>query len=117
MPHETVCIRRHGFSLLHTEGADFAAKVTYHAWEPGRAGTDIRCELLIPLAPELDRGAAIELAKSRHRARCRALWAYWQNTGPLPDDADYSYEHGAFRVGPFRIIADEYAPGPTYSVD
>lgn len=34
MKHEIICIRRQGFSLLHTEGADFAAKVTYLQYEP-----------------------------------------------------------------------------------
>jgi len=49
--HETVCIRRYGFSLLHTEGADFAAKVTHLAYVPGeiydpRIG--VKQEMLIP---------------------------------------------------------------------
>lgn len=49
--HEIVCIKRQGFSLLHTEGADFAAKVTYHSWTPGTVQTqdDIRSEWLVPL--------------------------------------------------------------------
>jgi hypothetical protein len=34
--HETVCITRQGYSLLHTEGGDFAAKVTYLRFEPGQ---------------------------------------------------------------------------------
>ncbi len=49
--HETVCIRRYGFSFLHTEGGDFAAKVTHLQYEPGavydpRIG--VKQELLIP---------------------------------------------------------------------
>jgi hypothetical protein len=41
--HEIVCITRSGFHFLHTEGADFAAQVTYH-----KAG-DVLQERLIPL--------------------------------------------------------------------
>lgn len=36
MKHEIVCIKRHGFSFLATEGADYAAKVTYLAYTPGQ---------------------------------------------------------------------------------
>jgi hypothetical protein len=48
---EIVCITRHGFNMLHTEGADFAAKVTQLTYIPGSVGTrdDVRQELLIPL--------------------------------------------------------------------
>lgn len=50
--YETVCIRRHGFSLLHTEGADYAAKVTYLAYEPGKVydpRIGVKQEWLIPI--------------------------------------------------------------------
>ena len=52
MKHEIVCIKRHGFDILHTEGEDFAAKVTYHRWEPGSVQTrdDVISEWLVPLA-------------------------------------------------------------------
>jgi hypothetical protein len=36
MKHEIVCIARQGYSILHTEGGDFAAKVTYLRFEPGQ---------------------------------------------------------------------------------
>jgi hypothetical protein len=35
MKQEIVCIRRNGLNILHTEGADFAAKVTELRYEPG----------------------------------------------------------------------------------
>lgn len=53
--HEIVCITRHGFSLLHTEGADFAAKVTYLTHTPGQVydpRTGVKQERLIPLLGE-----------------------------------------------------------------
>jgi hypothetical protein len=52
MKYETVCIRRQGYSLLHTEGADFAAKVTYHGWEARRGQVytyEVVSEWLIPI--------------------------------------------------------------------
>lgn len=36
MKYETICILRCGFNFLHTEGGDFAAKVTYQRYEPGK---------------------------------------------------------------------------------
>lgn len=33
MKTEIVCIKRQGFSILHTEGADFAAKVTMQRYD------------------------------------------------------------------------------------
>lgn len=50
--HETVCITRHGLEFLHTEGADFAAKVTCLTYNPGEtydARIGVKQELLIPL--------------------------------------------------------------------
>ena len=52
MKHEIVCIKRSGFNFLATEGADYAAKVTYLAYTPGavydpREG--VKQEMLIPL--------------------------------------------------------------------
>lgn len=50
--HEIVCITRHGFDLLHTEGADFAAKVTYLTHTPGQVydpRTGVKQQMLIPL--------------------------------------------------------------------
>lgn len=52
MKHETVCIRRSGFDFLHTEGADFAAKVTSLRYEPGKVydpRDGVQQELLIPV--------------------------------------------------------------------
>jgi hypothetical protein len=48
---ETVCITRQGFNFAHTEGADFAAKVTYLRYEPGQIHDDtgIIQERLFPL--------------------------------------------------------------------
>ena len=48
---EIICIRRQGFSILRTEGADFAAKVTMLRYVPGTVhGPEIvRQEMLIPL--------------------------------------------------------------------
>jgi len=49
---EIVCITRRGFNLLHTEGADFAAKVTQLQYIPGEVydpRIGVRQELLIPL--------------------------------------------------------------------
>jgi hypothetical protein len=47
MKYEIVCIKRQGYSILHTEGLDFAAKVTYHAYEDGKRIV-VKQELLIP---------------------------------------------------------------------
>lgn len=52
MKHEVVCIKRNGYSILNTEGGDFAAKVTYFAYEPGKIygpREGIRQEWLVPL--------------------------------------------------------------------
>ncbi len=52
MKHEIICITRQGYSLLHTEGADFAAKVTYLQYEPGKvydSRQGVKQEMLIPL--------------------------------------------------------------------
>jgi hypothetical protein len=49
---EIVCIKRQGFSILHTEGADFAAKVTMLRYEPGKTydpRIGVVQEMLIPL--------------------------------------------------------------------
>jgi hypothetical protein len=48
---ETVCITRSGFNFLHTEGGDFAAKVTHLEYEPGKVydpRTRVKQEMLIP---------------------------------------------------------------------
>lgn len=53
MKHEIVCIRRQGFNLLHTEGADFAAKVTELSYQPGEVydpRVGVKNEWLIPRA-------------------------------------------------------------------
>lgn len=49
--NEIVCIKRNGFSILHTEGGDFAAKVTHLRYVPGRVhgGEIVRQEMLIPI--------------------------------------------------------------------
>ena len=48
---ETICITRHGFDILHTEGIDAAAKVTYLEYTPGaydpRIG--VKSQWLVPL--------------------------------------------------------------------
>jgi hypothetical protein len=52
MKTEIVCIRRQGFSLLHTEGADFAAKVTELQYTPGQVydpRQGVKQEWLVPL--------------------------------------------------------------------
>ena len=52
MKHEIVCIKRLGFSFLATEGADYAAKVTYLAYTPGQTydpREGVKQEMLIPL--------------------------------------------------------------------
>ena len=49
MKNEIVCIRRQGFSILHTEGADFAAKVTQ------LSGSGVEQEWLVPLYPPFGR--------------------------------------------------------------
>lgn len=49
---ETVCITRHGFDILHTEGIEAAAKVTYLEYTPGQTydpRTGVKNEWLIPL--------------------------------------------------------------------
>ena len=51
MKTEIICITRHGFNFLHTEGADFAAKVTMLRYEPGKVydpRIGVVQELLIP---------------------------------------------------------------------
>jgi hypothetical protein len=48
---ETVFIRRQGSSLLHTEGGDFAGKVTRLRYEPGKVydpREGVEQEMLIP---------------------------------------------------------------------
>jgi len=50
--NEIVCIRRQGYNLLHVEGEDFAAKVTYLQYEPGKVydpRQGVKQELLIPM--------------------------------------------------------------------
>ncbi len=52
MKHEVVCITRSGLNFVHTEGADFAAKITYLAYEPGKVydpRRGVKQERLIPL--------------------------------------------------------------------
>jgi hypothetical protein len=52
--NEIICITRQGFSLLHTEGLDFAAKVTELQYEPGKVYDPrfgVKQELLIPRFP------------------------------------------------------------------
>ncbi len=51
---EIVCIKRQGFSILHTKGADFAAEVVQQAYTPGeifdpRIG--VQQTWLVPLYP------------------------------------------------------------------
>lgn len=48
--HEIVCITRQGFNLKNTEGADFAAKVTYLEYTPGTVydpSVGVKQEMLI----------------------------------------------------------------------
>lgn len=50
--HEVVCIKRHGFSILHTEGMDAAAKVTCLSYVPGEVYNPeigVKQEWLVPL--------------------------------------------------------------------
>lgn len=53
--HEIVCITRHGFDILHTEGMDAAAKVTYQSYLKDERGVCygrpeyVRSEWLVPL--------------------------------------------------------------------
>jgi len=50
--HEVVCILRHGASFKNTEGADFAAKVTYLTHTPGQVydpRVGVLQERLIPI--------------------------------------------------------------------
>jgi hypothetical protein len=54
MKYETVCIRRHGLDMLHSEDADFAAKVTYLCYDETFQGIydprhGVKQELLIPV--------------------------------------------------------------------
>ena len=54
MKTEIVCITRCGFNFLHTEGLDFAAKVTELQYEPGKVydpRQGVKQELLIPRFP------------------------------------------------------------------
>lgn len=58
--YEIVCIRRQGLNLLHTEGEDFAAKVTLLKYEPGeiydpRVG--VQQEFLVPRFPPFGEAA------------------------------------------------------------
>ena len=51
---EIVCIPRHGLSLIATEGADFAAKVTQLQYEPGKIydpRIGVQQEWLVPIYP------------------------------------------------------------------
>jgi hypothetical protein len=51
MKTEIICIRRTGLDLLHTEGCDFAAKVTQLRYEPGKVydpRVGVQQEMLIP---------------------------------------------------------------------
>jgi hypothetical protein len=53
MKYEIVCFTRLGFEILHSEGIDAAAKVTYLAYEPDgwyTAATGVKSEWLVPLA-------------------------------------------------------------------
>lgn len=50
--HEAVCITRSGFNFVATEGGDFAAKVTYLRYEPGKVydpREGVIREMLIPI--------------------------------------------------------------------
>lgn len=49
--HETVCITRCGFNFLHSEGAEFAAKVTSLVYGQGiyDPRTGVKQVMLIPL--------------------------------------------------------------------
>ena len=52
--HEIICITRAGLNFVRAEGADFAAKVTYHEYTPGAVFdpcTGVKQELLIPRYP------------------------------------------------------------------
>jgi hypothetical protein len=42
MKFETVCITRHGLSIVSTSGVDAAASVTYQGWEIGSKVFDPR---------------------------------------------------------------------------
>lgn len=49
--NEIVCIKRQGFNFLHTEGEDFAAKVTALEYVPGKVydpSVGVKQEMLIP---------------------------------------------------------------------
>jgi hypothetical protein len=51
MKYETVCITRSNFNFLHTEGADFAAKITHQRYTPGEVfdpREGVQQEMLIP---------------------------------------------------------------------
>jgi hypothetical protein len=50
MKNEIVCITRAGLNFVHTEGADFAAKITHHQYEPGKVfdpRIGVKSEMLI----------------------------------------------------------------------
>ena len=52
MKTEIICIKRQGYSILHTEGSDFAAKVTMLRYEPGKPydpSKGVVQEMLIPI--------------------------------------------------------------------
>ncbi len=52
MRYEIVCIRAYGYMFKATEGADFAAKVTYHGFTPGEIydpRQNVKQEWLVPL--------------------------------------------------------------------
>ena len=52
MKNEIICITRSGFNFLRSEGEDFAAKVTYLQYEPGKVydpRIGVKQELLIPI--------------------------------------------------------------------
>ena len=54
MKTEIVCVKRHGLSIIATEGADFAAKVTQLQYEPGKIYDPRICvqqEWLVPIYP------------------------------------------------------------------
>lgn len=50
--NEIICITRQGFSILHTEGIDAAAKVTHLQHTPGEVydpRVGVKSEWLVPL--------------------------------------------------------------------
>ena len=58
---------------------------------------------------------AIEIAKIRFQALCRARFEFDSFGGKEPIDPDY--KHGWYNIGGYSISSDEFAPGPTYSGD